>query len=165
VREALDGCLYGLRRAIGVGRHFVAYFDDGAPVLGREVFVGCLGYTGESMSAIVLVCGAFMNGIRAADKQCAPVSDDVPMASSKGPGAAARNILGSVFRAQYIRICCCCCCFFSPFLWANPGYISSALLVFSIGMSRGDEERFGGCDGVGWFEFHLAAAWRDGGPD
>lgn len=44
--QALDHAIDGLFGAVGIGGYPIADLHDGAPVLGREVLVGCLVYTG-----------------------------------------------------------------------------------------------------------------------
>lgn len=51
VCQALDDTRDGLFGPVGIGRHFVAHLNDGAPILGCEVLVCRLGYREADPSA------------------------------------------------------------------------------------------------------------------
>lgn len=50
VYESLDEALHDLLGPVGIGRYFIAYFDDRAPVLGGQVLVGRAGCLSQQQS-------------------------------------------------------------------------------------------------------------------
>jgi hypothetical protein len=92
--ESLDHALDGFLGTVGVARHLVAYLDDGAPVLRRQVLVSRLGCEDA-------VSESGTGGNEDADGSSSDAKRRLPLAarlrnllttSSNGPAAAARNM-------------------------------------------------------------------------
>ena len=97
VGEALDHALDGLLGAVRIAGDAVADLHDGAPVLRREIFVRRLGCTLQSDVSRRCLCVSVRWHWRDVGNRgiAGGAEDDVPTASSYGPGAAALNMVAA----------------------------------------------------------------------